>query len=75
MGDVQVAAYHHPLAGGEAVQIGPEIIFPAHPVVQAAQAVLAVGNVHAYQEEIFHFQGDHAALVVVFVDADAVGDV
>ena len=72
---VHVATHYHRLARIESKQIGAEIVFPAHAVVEAAQSVLAVGRIDAHQEEFVHFKRNHTSLVVVLVDAYAVGDI
>ena len=58
----------------EREKIGAEILFLLHPVVQPAQLFLAVGCVDVHQIEVRHFQRDHSALVVVFLDSYSVGD-
>ena len=73
MGHVQIAAQQHGLDLIELLQIRPEVVLPLHAVVQSLQAVLGVGRVAAHQIERAHVAGDDPALVVVLVDADAVG--
>ena len=70
VGDVHVTADHDSFARSQAGDIGPEVILPAHTVIQAAKAVLGIGDIDAYQIEILHLQGEHAAFMVVFIHAD-----
>ena len=72
MGDVQVPAEDHGLLFVQPLQVFPEGVFPAHPVVQTGQFVLGVGGVAGHQIEVFIFQGDDPAFVVVFFHSDAV---
>ena len=70
MRDIQVAAKDDRLR--ETAEIGAHVILPAHAIVQAFEAVLRVRDIGAHEEQIRIFQGDHAPLVVMFVDADAI---
>ena len=72
MGHVHVPADDHRLFLVQLRQIGPEVILPAHPVVQALQLVLGVGGVHTDQIEIVIFQSDAAPLAAVLLHADVV---
>ena len=74
VGHVQVAAEDDGLLGIEALEIGLEIILPRHAVVETLKTVLRVGRIAAHQEEVVHLEGDDAPLMVVHVDADAIGD-
>ena len=72
VGDVHVAADHHALLRGQAAHIGAERVLPLHPVIQAAQAVLRVGDVHVDQVEDRQLQRDDTPLVVVLVHPYAI---
>ena len=74
MGHVEIAAQHHRLLFVQLHEVGPEVVLPLHPVVDAGQLVLGVGGVAADQEEAVELRGDDPALVVVRVQADAAGD-
>ena len=75
MRNIQVAAHDHGLLLVQLQQIGAKVIFPVHAVVQAAQAVLAIGRVAGHQVEVRHLQCDDAALMVVLIDADAISHI
>ena len=70
---IEVAAHYHRFLGIELEEIVAEIVFPRHSIVESAQFVLRVWHIHRHKEEIGHFERNHAALVVVIIDADAVG--
>ena len=74
MGHIQVAAEDDRLLGVQTQQVGPEVIFPRHPVIQPLEAVLTVGSIAVDEVEAGVFQRQHAALVVVLLPADAGGD-
>ena len=71
---VHVAAHDDGLLGVELLQVGLEIVFPPHAVVEPSESVLGVGCIYAYQIELGHLERDDAPFVVVLVDADAVAD-
>ena len=71
VGDVHVTADHDSFARGQAGDISPEVILPAHTVIQAAKAVLGIRDIDAYQIKILHLQGENAAFMVVFIHSDA----
>ena len=75
MRHVQVATQDDRFAGIQRQQILTEVVLPRHAIVQAFQSVLRVRRVTCNQKELFHFKRDDTALVVVFVDTNAVGDV
>lgn len=53
----------------------PEIFVPFHSVVQPNKAPTSIGDVSINQEEIFKLHRDHPTFSVVFVHANAVGNV
>jgi len=71
MSHIQVAAEDDRLFCVQPQQVGPEIVFPLHPVIQPLEAVLAVGGVAVDKIELRIFQRQHPALVVMLVDANA----
>ena len=72
---IQVTAHDDGFLLVQLEQVGAEGVLPRHAVVQAAQSVLTVGRVAGHQVEVGHLQRDDASLVVMFVDAYAVGHV
>ena len=70
---IQVAAHNHRFLGIKSLQVGAKIVLPRHAVVEAAQTVLTVGRVASHEVEIRHFERDHTSLVVVLINAQAVG--
>ena len=74
MRHVQVAAHNDGFLLVQFQQIGTEGVLPGHAVIQAAQPVLAVGRVAGDEVEVGHLQRDDTSLMVMLVDADAVGD-
>ena len=72
MSYIQVATQDDGLLLIQLLEIVAESVFPRHAVFQALQAVLRVGRIAAYQEEVLHLQRDDAPFVVVQVDADAI---
>ena len=72
VGHVHIAADDHGLCPVQLLQIGAEVVLPAHPVVQALQLVLGVGGVDADQEEVPIFQGHRPALGVMLRDAQVI---
>ena len=70
---IEIAAEHGGLLRVQPGQIVLEIVFPAHAVVQPLEFPLGIGRVAIHQIKIREFQGDHAALVVVLLDANAHG--
>ena len=75
MGHIQVAAKDDGLLGIEALEIGQEIVLPRHAIVETLQAILRIGRIAAHQEKAVHLEGDDAPLMVVRIDADAIGDI
>ena len=51
---VQVATHDDRFLLVQFQQVGTEVVFPRHAVVQAAQAVLAVGRVAGHEVEVGH---------------------
>ena len=72
VGHVQIAAEDHGLFLFQPLQIGQKSVLPLHAVGQAGQTVLGIGGVHGDEKEVRELQGDHPALMVKFVDADAI---
>ena len=69
---VHVAAHDDGLLCVELLQIGLEVVFPPHAVVEPSESVLGVGCIYAYQIELGHLERYDAPFVVVLVDADAI---
>ena len=74
MGHIEVATEDNGLHGVELFQITAERVFPRHAILQATEAILRVGRIAADEEEVGHLERDDAALVIVEVDAYAIGD-
>ena len=75
MGYVQVAAVDHRLGFVQRHEVVPQVVLPAHAVVDPLQFVLGVGSVAAHQIERLILQGDEPPLVVMLVDVHTVGGV
>ena len=75
VGHVQVAAQDDGFLLIEAEEILTERIFPRHAIVEALQTVLRVGRIAAHQEEVLHLERHHPTLMIVVVDADAIGHI
>ena len=73
MGDVHIPAHDNRLIRVQLLQIGAEVVFPVHAVIQPFKLVLRVGCVNCDQIKIAVIRGDDAALMVVFIDPEAVG--
>ena len=73
MGYVQVAAVDHRLGFVQRHEVVPQVVLPAHAVVDPLQFVLGVRGVAAHQIEFLIFQRDKPPLVVVLVDIHAQG--
>ena len=69
---VQVAAHDDGFLLVQFQQVRPEGVFPRHAVVQAAQAVLAVGRVTGHEVKVGHLKRDDTTLVVMLLNAHAV---
>ena len=74
VGNVQVTAEDDWLFLIESGQVGPEIVFPLHAVIEAGQFALAVGGIAGDEVERVEFEGDEPPFMVVFVHAHAVVD-
>ena len=74
MRHIQVSADDYSFLCGKSGEICPEVIFPAHPVVEPGKFFLRIWRVHAYKIELRHFKGYDSAFVVVFVYSYAVAD-
>ena len=74
MSHVQVSADDDGFLRVERQEVGTEVVFPRHAVVQAAQFVLRVGCIDGDEVEVRHLQRDDASLLVVVFDVDAAGD-
>lgn len=70
---VHIPTYDDGFSSVQRYQVAAEIILPGHTVVQPFQSVLAVGGIDINNEEVLHLQGDDAPLVVMLLDAYAVG--
>ena len=73
MGHIEVAAHDDGFLLVEFHQIATEGVLPRHAVVQTLEAVLAVGCVTGHEVETGHLEGDDTALMVMLLDADAIG--
>ena len=73
MGHIQIAAGDDRLDRVQRTKAFAESIVPRHTMVDALQAILRVRRIASDKIKIRIFQRDHPALVVEFVDADAVG--
>ena len=73
VGHVQIAAEDDGLLLIQAFQVIAKVSLPRHAVVQTLQTVLRIGGIATHQEEVFHLQRHHPTLVIVHLDADAVG--
>ena len=71
---VEVAAGNDGFLLPELREVVAEVLVPFHAVVQAAQAILRIGNIGRNHKIFRHLQRDDASFVVVFVDAEAVAD-
>lgn len=74
MGDVQIAAENDRFGQCELVQVLAERGVPFEAVGQAAQAILGVDRIDVHEVEIGILKGDHAAFLVVLIDAESMGD-
>ena len=57
------------------MQIGLEIVFPFHPIVEPAQLILRVRRVDRDEMEVGVFERDDTSFMVVLVDTDSVADI
>ena len=74
MGHVEVAAYDDGFLGLQLLEELQKVVLPLHAVVEPPQTVLRVGGIAGDEIEVVEFECDDAPLVVVDVDAHAVGD-
>ena len=74
MRDVQIAAVDDRLLLVKSLDVGEEVVLPAHAVVEALEAVLTVRGVDGDEVEVVILERDDPALVIVLVDADAIAD-
>ena len=73
MRHVQVTAIYDGFLSVQLHEVGTQVRFPLHAVVEALQPVLRVRRIAAHEIEVLHFQSDEAPLVVVLLYAHAVG--
>ena len=72
---VQVAADNHRFLCVKPFDIGTEGVFPSHAIVQASQFLLRVRHIDRDEEEVRHFKRDNTTFVVMFLNAETIGDV
>ena len=72
VGHVHVPADDHGFALVQFAEIGPEVVLPAHAVVDALEPVLGVGGIDADQVKVRVFQRDGPTLVVVLLHAEVI---
>jgi len=75
MGDVHVATHDDRLLLVELYEIVAEGVLPSHPIIEALQTILAVRRIDAHQKVVRHLERDDASLVVVLLDAHAIGHI
>ena len=74
MRHIEVATNNDTLLLRQAADISAEIIIPTHPVIQTAQLLLGIRNIHADQIEVIHFQCNNPSLMVMLINPDTVSD-
>ena len=57
MRHIQVSADDYSFLCGKSGEICPEVIFPAHPVVEPGKFFLRIWRVHAYKIELMKKEG------------------
>lgn len=72
MGDIEVAADDDGLFRVESREIGTEGVLPLHAVGEALETALGIRRVDRHEIAVGEFERDDAALVVVFLDAEAI---
>ena len=74
MRNIQISAENHRLVLFQLLQIREKVVLPFHPIIQPSQTVLGIGCIHCNHIIVRVFQRDYSALVIVFLDSDAVCD-
>ena len=71
---IKVAAEHNGLSCFQVFEVGTQVLVPLLAIVEAAQAVLGIGHVGRHEVEVFVLGRNDAALVVVKVNAQTIGN-
>lgn len=72
MGDIHVPADYNGLFAVEREEVVPEIVLPAHAVIEPSQPVLRVWRIDANEIKLLVFKADDAPLGVMLGDAHIV---
>ena len=65
MRHVQVTTHNDRFLFFQFFQIGTEIIFPFHSIIQPSQFFLRIGSIHSNQIKRFQFKSDYPSFVIM----------